>query len=192
MNIRFLKHVPVSYLTCRKLKIKWEWGLWFFGKPCLRIHPEAVIKIGKETKIISSARYNEIGVIQPTVLSAEVAGACIKIGSHVGMSGVSLSARERITIGDHVKLGSGVIIMDNDAHPSDFKKRQQNEAPTAKPVELAEHCFIGARSIILKGVRIGKGAIVGAGSVVTKDVAPFSIVGGNPAKEIGKLNEYAN
>jgi len=54
---------------------------------------------------------------------------------------------------------------------------------------IEDDCFIGAGSIILSGIRIGKGAIVGAGSIVTKDVKPNTLVYGNPAKEIGRVDE---
>lgn len=189
MNFKLLKHVPSSVWTCWKLKIKWSWGLWFFGVPCVRKHPKGSIIFKGKAIVISSARYNEIGVIQKTMFSVEEDGAIIEIGNEVGMSGVSLSARERITIGDYVKLGSGVMIMDNDAHPIELKARYANDRPKVQPVELEEHCFIGARAMILKGVRIGRGAVVGAGSVVTKDVAPFTIVAGNPAKKIGEVNQ---
>lgn len=189
MNFKLIKHVPASVWTCWKLKVKWSWGLWFFGSPCIRKHPGGRIVFRGGAKVISSARYNEIGVIQKTMLSVEEEGAVIEIGNEVGMSGVSLSARERITIGDYVKLGSGVMIMDNDAHPLELAARHANDRPKVQPVVLEDHCFIGARSIILKGVQIGRGAVVGAGSVVTKAVAPFTIVAGNPAKKIGEINQ---
>ncbi|NEU14578.1 acyltransferase [Methylobacterium sp. BTF04] len=56
----------------------------------------------------------------------------------------------------------------------------------AKPVALMDHCWIGARAIILPGVTVGEGSVVAAGSVVVKDVPPYTIVGGNPAKIIGQ------
>ena len=61
--------------------------------------------------------------------------------------------------------------------------------PASSPVVIEDDCFIGAGSIILSGIRIGKGAIVGAGSIVTKDVKPNTLVYGNPAKEIGRVDE---
>jgi maltose O-acetyltransferase len=101
--------------------------------------------------------------------------------------GVVLDGRDRLIIGDHVDIASEVMIYnsEHDVQSSDF------QAKTA-PVEISDYVFIGPRAIILPGVKIGKGAVVGAGAVVTKDVGPSSIVGGVPAKEIGKreLKEY--
>ena len=99
---------------------------------------------------------------------------------------------EAITIGNNVMIGSGCLIADNDAHPMDVEKRQvpnYYDYVVSSPVVIDDDVLIGARSIILKGVHIGQGAVVGAGSVVTKDVPPFTIVAGNPAKVVKELRE---
>jgi maltose O-acetyltransferase len=70
---------------------------------------------------------------------------------------------------------------EHDVHSNDFHAE-------ARPVSIDDYVFIGPRAIILPGISIGKGAVVGAGAVVTKDVEPFAIVGGVPAKVIGKRN----
>lgn len=92
-------------------------------------------------------------------------------------------------IGNNGLIGSGYLITDSDACPIDSDARIQNLPNTTKqsPVEIEDDVFIGARSIILKGVKIGKGSIVGAGSVVSSDVPAYSIVAGNPAKFIRKI-----
>ncbi len=77
--------------------------------------------------------------------------------------------------------------MDNDAHSLDPVKRGAGKGGRSKPVFIGDDAFIGARSIILKGVSIGNAAVVGAGSVVTKSVAPRSIVAGNPARVVGSI-----
>ncbi len=111
--------------------------------------------------------------------------ATIEIGDDVGMSGCSITAREKVSIGNRVLIGSGVLIFDNDAHPICPANRRYNyEGVVSKPVIIHDDTFIGARAIIMKGVEVGEGSIVAAGSIVTKSVPPFSIVGGNPAKII--------
>ena len=117
-------------------------------------------------------------------------GALIRIGSNVGISGITISASTEIVIWNNVLICSGNLITDSDAYPLDSKARIQNlpNATKQSPVEIADDVFIGARSIILKGVRIGKGSIVGAGSVVSVDVPPYCIVAGNPARIIRTIN----
>lgn len=93
----------------------------------------------------------------------------------------------QIIIGDNCYLASAVKIFDNDGHPLDPQKRRQGEPVKAKdirPVKLCDNVWIGTGSILLKGVTIGENSVVGAGSVVTKDVAANTIVAGNPAKVI--------
>lgn len=106
----------------------------------------------------------------------------IKIGkdSIIG-EGVTLDGRDKITIGDHVDIASEVMIYngEHDVHSDDFRAKKE-------PVTIEDYVFIGPRAIILPGVKIGKGAVVAAGAVVTKNVEPFTIVGGVPAKLIGE------
>jgi acetyltransferase-like isoleucine patch superfamily enzyme len=92
-----------------------------------------------------------------------------------------LDGRESLTIGDHVDIATEVMIYNcqHDIHDEDFKA-------VSAPVNIGDYVFIGPRAIILPGVNIGKGAVVAAGAIVTKDVPEFSIVGGVPAKEIGE------
>lgn len=89
--------------------------------------------------------------------------------------------RDKITIGDHVDIASEVMIYNAEHDIND-----ENFVATTSPVEIGDYVFIGPRAIILPGTKIGKGAVVGAGAVVTKDVPPFAIVGGVPAKVIGE------
>ncbi len=95
--------------------------------------------------------------------------------------GAVLDGRDRLTIGNHVDIASQVMIYNSQHDISDA-----TFSATHAPVKIEDYVFIGPRSIILPGVTIGRGAVVGAGAVVTKDVASFSIVGGVPAQKIGE------
>lgn len=95
--------------------------------------------------------------------------------------GTVLDGRDKLTIGNHVDIASEVMIYnsEHDIQSDDFHA-------VKAPVIIEDYTFIGPRAIILPGVKIGMGAVVGAGAVVTKDVDSFAIIGGVPAKVIGE------
>ncbi len=88
----------------------------------------------------------------------------------------TLSCFERITIGTGAHIGPEVLIRDSDSHTTG-----EGRTPT-RPIVIGDRVWIGARAIILKGVTIGEGAVVAAGSIVTKDVEPKTLVAGSPAR----------
>ncbi|MCJ1398306.1 hypothetical protein MMC11_001503 [Xylographa trunciseda] len=93
----------------------------------------------------------------------------------------------KVTIGARTLLGPNVSIYSG-THPIDPTIRNGTAGPEmGKEIHIEEDCWIGGNVVILPGVRIGKGATVGAGSVVTKDVAAFTVAAGNPAKMIRKI-----
>ena len=98
-------------------------------------------------------------------------------------SGVSIGVQERVTIGSNCAIGNLCIIMDSDFHSPD----DHTKWPEAKPVTIEDNVWLGARVTVLKGVTIGTGAVVAAGAVVTKDVAPRTLVAGVPARFIRNL-----
>jgi acetyltransferase-like isoleucine patch superfamily enzyme len=130
-------------------------------------------------------------------------GGEIRIGawSYVG-HGSRVWSRDSIRIGDYVLISHGVDIHDTNAHPLDWRQRRKDieavlggrtaERPrdiAHAPVVIEDDVWIGAKATVLKGVRIGRGAVVAAGAIVTRDVPAFSLVAGNPARVIRTLPE---
>ncbi len=134
----------------------------------LMFYKLAGVKIGKGSRIHIGARFFYLGNIS------------IGQGSILG-DNIFLDGREKLVIGDHVDIASGVMILNSqhDINSEDFHA-------TVGPVIIEDYVFIGPRAIILPGVKIGKGAVVAAGAVVTKDVSDYAIVGGVPAQVIGE------
>jgi len=126
------------------------------------------IKIGKGSTIHMKARFYDPRNI--------VIGEDTIIGE-----GAVLDGRDKLLIGNHVDIATDVMI-----YNSQHDVNQENFVATNESVKIEDYVFIGPRAIILAGVTIGRGAIVGAGAVVTKDVPPYAIVGGVPAKIIGE------
>ncbi|WP_440895625.1 DapH/DapD/GlmU-related protein [Amphibacillus sp. Q70] len=113
-------------------------------------------------------------------------GKNIKIGKNVFInSGCRFQDQGQITIGDGSLIGHNVVLatINHDYNPS------KRGTMYLKPIELKEKTWIGSNSTILPGVTVGKNAVIAAGSVVTKDVAPNTIVGGNPATFIANLED---
>lgn len=96
-----------------------------------------------------------------------------------------LDGRAKLVIGDHVDIASEVMIY-NSQHNIHSEHFAAVESAVEEPVVIEDYVFIGPRVIILPGITVGKGAVVGAGAVVTKNVEPFTIVGGVPAQKIGE------
>ena len=126
----------------------------------------------------------------------------INIGERVYIGGgTNLISRTQIDIGNDVVIAWGCYIYDHNSHSLNWKDRQEDidkyrmELPknwsTVKsaPIKISNRVWIGFNCIILKGVTIGEGAVIGAGSVVTKNVPAYAVVGGNPAKII-KMIEH--
>lgn len=152
--------------------------------------PNGCLHIGKAFKCNNKVSSNSIGLIQPCVFNISSAGSQIVIGDNVGISGSTICAAVRVSIGNNVIIGSGCLITDTDSHPIDWQDRRRgaDDRKIDSPVTIKDDVFIGARCIILKGVTIGERSVIGAGSVVSKDVPSDCIVAGNPAKVIKQLN----
>ena len=143
--------------------------------------------IGDYVTINSSKKSNILGGNDYSTIYAR-RDAEVVIGNNVGISNACIIAFEGIKIGDNVLIGADCKIYDTDFHSLDCNLRGniEDDKPRCAPITIEDHAFIGAHSIILKGVTIGKCSIVGAGSVVTHNIPEHEIWAGNPAKFIRK------
>ena len=129
-------------------------------------------------------------------------GGKITVGNntYIGPSSI-IQSKESVTIGNCVIIANSVLIVDNNNHPVDPTMRLQMSAcndflpdelwgwkyADSKPIIIEDNVWIGRDSRIMKGVHIGKGSIVALGAIVTKDVPPYTVVAGNPARVVKQL-----
>ena len=157
------------------------------GRPTMIRRRGSTITIGERFTACSVPRFNSLGVFQKVYIRTCTPEAIITIGDNVGVSGCTISSHKKVTIGNNVLIGSGALITDSDAHSLDWVERRVGKCGMSAPVVIEDDVFVGARSIILKGVTIGRGAVIGAGAVVAMDVPPMSVVVGNPARVVRRL-----
>jgi len=162
--------------------VQWGKNINFSGYPKFRMMGN--VSIGQRVGFTSSTKYNFVGINKPCTICVQ-RNATLTIGDFSGFSGVSIFCAQSITIGKYCNIGGNVFIWDTDFHPLDAQERRKpSQNINTAPIIIEDDVFIGANSIILKGVRIGKGAVVGAGSVVTKNIPDGEVWAGNPAKKI--------
>ena len=152
----------------------------------LRLKPRCSVVIEEQSQVIGALIFDR-------------ENASISIGKRVFISGEIITS-QHIEIGDDVLISWGTTIVDHNSHSISFSHREKDAADwmvgkkdwthvKTAPVKISSKVWIGFNSIILKGVTIGEGAVIGSGSVVTKDVPAWTIVGGNPARIIREIPE---
>lgn len=160
-------------------------GVVFVGRPIVSLAANSQICIGAKSRLVSKSPYTALGVSRPTILRTLLPGSSLRIGADTGISGAAICCAKSVRIGDRVLLGSEVMITDTDFHGVAMSKRATLPAPRERDaVEIGDDVFVGARVIILKGVNIGTGSVIAAGSVVTRDVPAGVVAGGNPCVPI--------
>ena len=160
------------------------------GIPFVMVASKATgMRVGKNFAMNNGINHNPIGCPQPCSFFVDNDSEII-IGDNVGISQTALISHCSIQIGKNVKIGGGTSIYTTDFHSLDAtirasKDDQKNRI--CRPVVIKDNVFIGAHTIVLKGVTIGENSVVGAGSVVTKSIPANEIWGGNPAKFIKNI-----
>lgn len=159
------------------------------GVPIVKVAKDGNMSIGRGFVMNNGLAGNWIGSCEPCMFVV-AKGCSLAIGDNVGISQSALVACADIVVENNVKIGGGVAVFTTDFHSLDPVIRASPEDTAhkvCKPVRICEGAFIGARSMILKGVTIGRNSIIGCASVVTKSVPDNEIWAGNPAKFIRKV-----
>jgi len=165
----------------------------------IRIKGVPIIEVSKNAKIIlknnitlnSINQKYHVSMHSPVKLIADKENATIIIGENTRIHGSCIHAYEDIFIGKNCLIAANTQIFDAGGHGLSFPLVEEriNTKGDSKPIRIEDNVWIGANCIILPGVNIGKGSIVGAGSVVTKDIPAYVLSGGNPARVIKKFKQ---
>lgn len=182
---RRMAALPAIWLRWRAHGLAWGRRWRLYGMPIVQRYRGSVIELGDGLELRSWRSSNPLAPNHPVVLATRSAGAAIRIGHDVGMTGATIVAANAITIGDRVLIGANTTIVDTDFHPIDAAARRRDILAGAHaPVRVEDDAFIGMGCLILKGVTLGAGCVIGAGSVVTRDVPPGAMAAGNPARVV--------
>lgn len=142
------------------------------GKP--RVINKGTLRIGNVTRVWSSVNQTRLSVGK---------GGLLEIGSDCRINGPTISANNRVIIGNHCRIAPHVIIMDDDFHDVNNRHAEGKGGQ----IIIKDHAWVATRAMVLKGVTIGRRAVVASGAVVTKDVPDYAVVAGVPAKIIRYL-----
>lgn len=193
LKICNFKHIITSLVYCLKIRIKWKRSYLFIGFPLIKFHYSMLrnhnnsLVIGENLILNSTFSQNSIGAPQKCFINLSSKNSKIIIGNNVGISASTLKAIGKISIGNNVLIGSGCLISDNDSHPINYWEREDSTKIAHADITICDYVFIGARCIICKGVTIGSGSVIGAGSIVTKNIPDNVIAAGNPARVIKQI-----
>ena len=160
---------------CHPRAVKTSFIGSFAGKVIFTVDNGGRMTIGKNLQV---RRNIELSVTN---------GGCLKIGRNVFMnSGVIIAAHDKIAVGNSVSFGPGVKVFD---HDHDFRAEGGKKSGKYKtrPIVIEDDVWLGADVIILKGVKIGKGAVVGAGTVVTHDIPEKTVLYQKPEQVLGQF-----
>jgi acetyltransferase-like isoleucine patch superfamily enzyme len=166
-------------------------GVAFFGRPIIDIRHGGQIIIGDGVTLNSRNRGYHINMHSPIKLYADRAGATITIGQETRIHGSCVHAYQSITIGQRCLIAANCQIFDGSGHDLSFDNLWEriNTRGSTAPIVIEDAVWLGANTLVLPGVRIGQGSVVGAGSVVTKDIPRMVVAAGNPARVVRAYDE---
>lgn len=156
------------------------------GMPLLEIKNGGRLIIGDNVYLNSRNNSYHVNMFRGVKIMADRQGAIVEIGDNTRIHGTSIHAYNKISIGKNCLIAANTQIFDGGGHDLSFNDvyNRVNTIGGAREVIINDAVWIGANCIIMPGVTIGKGSIIAAGSVVTKDIPEMCIAGGNPAQPI--------
>lgn len=162
----------------------------FTKLPLIYLDRNAKLILGNNVVINSDNSRYHLNMHSATKIIIDKAGGIIQIGDNSRIHGTCIHAYKSITIGKNCLIAANSQIIDGNGHLLSFPDvaNRINTVDEAKPVVIEDNVWIGANVIVLPGVRIGAGSVIAAGSIVSKNIPPMVIAGGNPAKIIKDMN----
>jgi acetyltransferase-like isoleucine patch superfamily enzyme len=180
--------VPInpSYLWHNgRAVINAKWSLRHVDEIGTRVRLRGRPAVTNQGRMVIGPRVQLVSTIATLELVSEK-GGLLEIGERSLVNfGCSLVATELVRIGPRCQIGPYTMMLDNDFHRVEPERRL--ERPPSKPIVVGENVWIGARVILMAGVTVGDDSCIGAGSVVTADVPPRTLVAGVPARVIREL-----
>ncbi|MCF8266984.1 MAG: hypothetical protein K9I69_02790 [Ignavibacteriales bacterium] len=180
-----LSFISTRYMILDLLLLNISFGkkIRFFGRAKFVRSGSSRITIGDNCSFRSKPTSNLIGINRPCIITATGRKSIIRIGDNCGFSGTVIGCFKEIIIGNNVLCGANTLITDSDWHGKDPRSGEN------KAVFIGNNVWLGEGVKVLKGVAIGENSVIGAGSIVVKNIPPNVIAAGNPCRVIRQLNQ---
>ena len=176
----------------RALWLSWQHNVFIdgsvviLGSPLIDIRRGSKLFLGNGVILTSRNRGYHLNIATPVKLFADRDGAEIRIGDETRIAGSCIHAQRSILIGKRCLIAGNCQIVDNNGHDLSFphvERRLHSEGASA-PIVIEDDVWLGANTVVLPGVRIGRGAVIGANSVVSANVPAMVVARGNPAQVV--------
>lgn len=167
-------------MKMRAIGIRYGKNVRFKGNSLFFRDPLSKISVGDNCLFVSSSRFNNRGINHKCILATK-SNAEIQIGNKCSFSGVSIVSSCSVVIGNNVLVGANCQIGDRNGHEDRYPQFHP------KPVVIKDNVWLGMNVVVMRGVTIGENSIIGANSVVTKDIPANSIAAGMPARVLREL-----
>jgi acetyltransferase-like isoleucine patch superfamily enzyme len=164
------------------LGVKTGSNVVFFGYTKFILSKRSFLRIGNGVVFRSSRFSNLIGLNRGCIITLMSDEAELTIGNHSGFSGTVIGCYSKIELGNNVRCGANTLITDSDWHVNDSRSSKP------APIIIEDNVWLGTNVTVLKGVRIGKNSVIGAGSLVSRDIPENVVAAGSPCKVIRSLD----